>query len=98
MSENKNPIHGHVPVMYKDADSLQFRKEVLLWESITTIPAESKAGNIVFNLPKKAKAVTLEINTEELGKRVNGGTDKTPTQISGVKRLLKVLDGVYTLP
>ena len=37
----------------------------------------------------------LEMKTEELGKRVTRGTTEAPVQISGVKRLLEVLDGVY---
>ena len=51
--ENKT----QVPVL-KDS-YLLFKKEVKLWEAITSIEVKKRAGTIVLNLPGKAKAAAV---------------------------------------
>lgn len=87
---------GHVPKMKEDTDYLQFKKEVMLWASITTMAEKSRAGNLVFQLPDKAKAVCLNMSTEELADGVTRrGTENQELKVTGIQRLLEVLDGVY---
>ena len=93
MSDNKYNLS--IPEMKFATDYLEFKKEVLLWESITSIPEESRGGNLVFKLPKKAKSVALEMSREELSKGVTVTVDGVEQKTSGVQRLLEVLDGVY---
>ena len=47
-----------VPVL-KDS-YLLFKKEVKLWEVITSVEVKKRAGTIVLNLPGKAKSVILD--------------------------------------
>ena len=84
-----------IPVMKEDG-YLCFKKEVLLWESITKIDKKEQAGNLIFKLPDKAKLVALDMDRGELA---NGVTRQDAqgkdVEISGVRRLLEVLDGIY---
>lgn len=83
---------GHVPKMKEDTDYLQFKKEVMLWASITTMAEKSRAGNLVFQLPDKAKAVCLNMSTEELADGVTRrGTENQELKVTGIQRLLEVL-------
>ena len=54
-----------IPVMKEDG-YLCFKKEVLLWESITKIDEKERAGNLIFRLPDKAKLVALDMDRSVL--------------------------------
>ena len=78
-----------VPLM-KESYSI-FRKEVKLWDSITPLKEERKAGTIVIKLPPKSKAICLDIDPDVLAK----GLERNGQRISGIQRLIEVLDGIY---
>ena len=90
MSDSRIPI----PEML-DGGYVNFRKEVLLWDSITNIAAEKRAGTLVLKLPQKAKSVLLDMDTTELAAGVTRTVNGENVHISGVKRLLEVLDEIY---
>ena len=84
-----------IPVMKEDG-YLCFKKEVLLWESITKIDEKERAGNLIFKLPDKAKLVALDMDRSELADGVTRQNSQgQDVKISGVGRLLEVLDGIY---
>ena len=84
--ENKT----QVPVL-KDS-YLLFKKEVKLWEVITSVEVKKRAGTIVLNLPGKAKSVILDkVPFNELADGVTAGN----TTKSGVDHLLEELDHIY---
>ena len=60
MSEKEFVSH-YVPRMDNEDDYLDFRKEVLLWESMTALKVGARAGNLAFLLPKKAKREILDM-------------------------------------
>ena len=79
-----------VPVL-KDS-YLLFKKEVKLWEAITSVEVKKRAGTIVLNLPGKAKSVILDkVPFNELADSVTAGN----VTKSGVDRLLEELDHIY---
>ena len=84
-----------VPQLDDEDDYLNFRKEVKLWEAMTTMKEEQRAPNIAFRLPKKAKAVVLDMDTDELSKGVTRQVEGNEVKVSGVMRLLEILDSIY---
>ena len=86
-----------IPVLDNVQDSyVNFRKEVTMWETVTTIPEEKRAITLLLKLPPKAKSVALDVPQEELSKgktySIEGGGSR---KISGVQRLLEVLDTIF---
>ena len=55
MSVGKSESGQFVPKLEEENDYVDFRKEVLLWEGITTMGEDQRAPNLAFRLPKKAK-------------------------------------------
>ena len=90
-------LHGMpIPELDEKTDSYRnFRKEVLLWESATNLEAEKRAVAILLKLPAKAKSVALDISRDELTKGKTYGEGETARKITGVERLLEVLDTVF---
>ena len=84
-----------VPQLEDENDYLNFRKEVKLWEAMTTMKEEQRAPNIAFRLPKKAKAVVLDMNTDELSKGVTRTVEGNEVKLTGVERLLEIHTGLY---
>ena len=88
-------IAQFVPKMDDEKDYLNFKKEVKLWEAMTNMKEEQRAPNIAFRLPKKAKSVVLDMDINELSKGVTREVNGNNVQISGVTRLLEILDSIY---
>ena len=74
---------------------LCFKKEVELWDSITKIDEKERAGNLIFKLPEKAKLVALDMDRGELANGLTRTVGGDEVKVSGVARLLEVLDGIY---
>ena len=74
---------------------VSFKKELLLWQDVTSLEEDKRAAAIVLSLPDRAKQVALQIPRTELksgaNREVNGETKK----ISGVERLTEELDKIY---
>ena len=84
--ENKTQV-----LVLKDS-YLLFKKEVNLWEAITSVEVKKQAGTIVLNLPGKAKSVILDkVPFNELADGVTAGN---VTKL-GVDHLLEELDHIY---
>ena len=84
-----------VPVLKEKEGYLCFKKEVILWESITKIAEKERAGNLIFKLPEKAKLVALNMTPTELAEGLTRRVNDQDVKVSGVRRLLEVLDGIY---
>ena len=74
---------------------VSFKKEVLLWDSITGLDKEKRAGAIVLKLPAKAKSVAIDMPRSELSNGLTRGEGENADTLSGIQRLLEVLDSVY---
>ena len=74
---------------------VSFKKELKMWETITSIDEKKRAPMVVMNLPHRAKSVALDIPLEELQNgieiMINGETKK----LNGIERLTKELDKIY---
>ena len=95
MSVGKSESGQFVPKLEEENDYVDFRKEVLLWEGITTMGEDQRAPNFAFRLPKKAKKEVLDMSREELSKGVTRTVEGEEVKVSGVMRLLEVLDSIY---
>ena len=95
MSVGKSESGQFVPKLEEENDYLDFRKEVLLWEGMTTMGEDQRAPNLAFRLPKKAKKEVLDMSREELSKGVTRTVEGEEVKVSGVMRLLEVLDSIY---
>ena len=84
--ENKT----QVPVL-KDS-YLLFKKEIKLWEAITSVEVKKRAGTIVLNLPGKAKSVILD--KVPFNEWADGVTAGNVTK-SSVDCMLEELDYIY---
>ena len=85
-----------IPVLDNASDSyVNFRKEVTLWETVTTIEEAKRAITLLLRLPPKAKSVALDVPTEELSKGKTYTEQSGTRKVSGVQRLLEVLDTVF---
>lgn len=79
----------------KEGGYVLFKKEVLLWESLTKLDEKERAGNILFKLPHDAKIEAFKLSPDELANGVTVDNNGTQEKVTGVKRLLEVLDGIY---
>ncbi len=72
----------NVPVPELKESYVNFKKEVILWEQITSLKEKSHASTLVIKLPEKAKAVALDINIDELKTGVE--REEGAVKLSGV--------------
>ncbi|KAL5262236.1 hypothetical protein ACHWQZ_G007827 [Mnemiopsis leidyi] len=72
-----------------------FKKELLLWQDVTSLEEEKRAAMIVLSLPDRAKQVALQIPRAELKNGVERQVDGETKKISGVERLTEELDKIY---
>ena len=82
-----------VPILGKSYVS--FKKELLLWQDVTSLEPEKRAVLIVLKLPDKAKEIALQIPREELKGGVERQVDGNSVKITGIERLTEELDKVY---
>ena len=62
---------------------------------MTALKVGARAGNLAFLLPKKAKREILDMDPQELREGVDRNVGGDTVKVSGVKRLLEVLDAIY---
>ncbi|KAL5252088.1 hypothetical protein ACHWQZ_G015034 [Mnemiopsis leidyi] len=74
---------------------VSFKKELLLWQDVTSLEEEKRAAMIVLSLPDRAKQVALQIPRGELKNGVDRQVDGETKKISGVERLTEELDKIY---
>ena len=85
-----------IPIPVLQDSYVTFRKEVSLWETITPLQEERRGGTLVIKLPEKAKSIALDMSHDELAKGIEReDKDGNKVKITGVQRLLEVLDDVY---
>ena len=94
MTEGSDRTGPPVPLL---RDSyVTFKKEVNLWQTITSVPEAKQAGTLLLKLPDKAKSVALDMDLDVLQKGITSRTeDGTETTKNGVKCLLEELDKIY---
>ena len=104
MSVGKSDRRGQfVPKLEEESDYLDFKREVifilllllLLWQGMTNMEEDQRAPISEFRLPKKAKKEVIDMSREELSQGVTRTVGGEEVKVSGVMRLLEVLDSIY---
>ena len=74
---------------------VSFKKEILLWQDVTSLEVEKRATMIVLKLPERAKQIALQIPRAELKEGAERQRNGQAVKISGLERLTEELDKVY---
>ena len=74
---------------------VSFKKELLLWQDVTSLEEGKRAAAIVLSLPDRAKQVALQISRTELKNGVERQVNGEAKKITGVERLTEELDKIY---
>jgi hypothetical protein len=74
---------------------VSFKKELLLWQDVTSLQEDKRAAMIVLTLPDRAKQIALQIPREELKAGVERQIDGQTKKITGIERLTEELDKIY---
>ena len=96
MAEGTDVYRTGPPVPLLKESYVTFKKEVNLWQTISSVPVPKQAGTLLLRLPEKAKSVALEMDLNVLQNGVTStAEDGTETTKNGVKCLLEELDKIY---